>query len=228
MATRKTTTKKVSKSPAGNSSGRSRSVISSKEKTLSKFSKKKIYLAVAVLIAAVVIFLSKGFFVAAVVNGTPISRLSLIQDLEKQAGKKVLDGAITRMLILQEARKQNIVISAKEIDEEVKKLAENFKQQGQNLDDLLKAQGISKADLSEQIRLQKIVTSLAGKNIPVEEKEIDQYIEKNKDTLAQGQDANKLRANVKEQLKEGKLQQKIQELLQTLREKAKIYFFVNY
>ncbi len=41
----------------------------------------------------------KGQFIAATVNGSSISRWSLIQELEKQSGKSTLDTMITKKLI---------------------------------------------------------------------------------------------------------------------------------
>jgi len=121
------------------------------------------------LIALLVVFvlvatglLLKKELVVATVNGQPISRLTLIREMEKSSGKQVLEGLIGRTLILQEAKKQNASISQEEIDQEMEKIEENLKSQGQDLNQLLSFQGIAKTELEEQIRIQKLVEKLVG------------------------------------------------------------------
>jgi len=98
----------------------------------------------------------------ATVNGQPISRLTLIREMEKSSGKQVLEGLIGKTLILQEAKKQNIFVGKEDIDQEMAKIEENFKNQGQDLNQLLAFQGMTRADLEEQIQLQKTAEKLAG------------------------------------------------------------------
>lgn len=227
MATKKSAKKTVKKTL----SRTSRVVASAKESpknlTPKKLSRKKLYIIGAVIITAILLFVFKSLFVAALVNGSPISRLSVIQLLEKQAGKKALDSIVTKTLILQEAQKQNINVSQQDINSEMKKVEDNFKSQGQSFDDILKSQGLSRGDLEEQIKLQKIVTKMAG-NITVSDKDIDDYIEKNKESLSEATDQAKLKEDVKAQLMDQKTQEKIQSIVQNLQQKAKILYFVNF
>ena len=58
------------------------------------FNRKKIIL-IAALIAAISLgYLGKGLFVAALVNGMPISRLTVVKELEKQGGSQTLDNLV--------------------------------------------------------------------------------------------------------------------------------------
>ncbi|MGB9706823.1 MAG: SurA N-terminal domain-containing protein [Microgenomates group bacterium] len=106
-------------------------------------------------------YLLKNELVVATVNGQPISRFTLIRELEKNSGKQALESLIGKTLILQEAKRQNVSVGQQEIDQEMKKLEENFKSQGQDLEQLLAFQGMTKASLEEQIRLQKTAEKLA-------------------------------------------------------------------
>ena len=106
--------------------------------------------------------LLKKELVVATVNGQPIFRLTLIREMEKNSGKQVLEGLIGKTLILQEAKKQNVSIGQEEINQEMAKIEENFKNQGQDLNQLLAFQGMTRADLEEQIQLQKTAEKLAG------------------------------------------------------------------
>lgn len=143
----------------------------------------KIFIPLIVIILIVLAFVFKGVFVAALVNGQPISRLSLIKELEKQGGKQTLASLINQTLILQEAKKKNINISEKEVNEEVKKIEEDLKKQGQNLDTALLTQGMTRGDLIAQLKIRKLVEKLLADQIKVTDKEVADYVEKNKETF---------------------------------------------
>lgn len=174
---------------------------------------------IAVVLLAVLLFIFKDLFVAAFVNGQPVSRMAVTKELEKQGGKKVLDAIIIKTLILQEAKKKGITISQNDIDKQVKKIDESFKKQGQNIDQLLTMQGMTRQDLNDQIREQLILEKLLGDKVKVTDKEIENYMAKNKDS-------NK--DQVKQQLTQQKMQSAAQNLVEKLRKDAKITLFVKY
>ena len=117
-----------------------------------------------VLIAGL-LFLAKGLFVAAVVNGDPISRMSIVQELEKEQGKAALDWLVTKKLIFQEARRRKIVIDSKEVDTEIQKMEANMMAQGQSLDKALALQGISKSSFKDRIKISKIIQKIFEKDV---------------------------------------------------------------
>jgi len=188
----------------------------------------KISLIVGVIVVVGLLFYFKSLFVAAIVNGTPISRLALINDMDKQVGKRTLEAMITKMLIYQEAKKQNVTVSKKEIDSEVKKIEDSLSKQGQNLGQALSMQGMTKDDLIEQITLQKMIDKMLGKDIKVTDKEINDYIDQNKDTLGENINSKETKQQVAEQLKQKKLSEKVQSWLASLQQKAQISYFINY
>ena len=57
-----------------------------------------IVLCVGVVLGA--LYLGKAYFVAAVVDGKPITRIAVLGSLEKQDGKAVLDSLVEKELIL--------------------------------------------------------------------------------------------------------------------------------
>jgi len=189
-------------------------------------------LPVALLIGALLIggllYYFRSLFVVATVNGEPISRISMVQELEKQGGKQALNSIVTKTLVQQEARKQNVTVSQDEINAELKKIEDNLKKQGQNLEQVLQIQGLTKSGLEEQIRLQKLVEKMVGKEVKITDKEIDDYIEKNKASYPEGTDLKKERPTISEQLKQQKLSEKIQSWLEKLQKDAKIDYLVNY
>jgi len=193
-----------------------------------KMRKSFVILIIVILLIGALAFKFRSFFVAAIVNGRPISRLAVVKETEKQAGKQALDNLVRNTLIEQEAEKQHVTVSDKEINDEIKKVEANLSKQGQKIDQVLALQGLTRDDLRRLIRLDKLVSKMVGKSVTVSDKDIDAYIEKNKDTLPQGQTPEQLRASVSSQLRQQALSAKVQSWLANLQSKAKIKYFVQY
>lgn len=193
-----------------------------------KIRKAYVFLVLGVILFAALLFLFRSWFVAAVVNGQPVSRMSVIQEAEKQSGKQALETLVRNNLIEQEARKQNVTVSDKEIDDEIKKVEGQLAKQGQKIDQVLAMQGMDKSDLRGLIRLDKMVGKIVGKDIKVTDAEVDAYIEKNREALPEGQNEAELRASVKEQLNQQKLNEKVRTWLTDLQKRANIMYFVQY
>lgn len=182
---------------------------------------KRAKIIVIVLALAGLLFLVKSQVVVAIVNGRPIWRLTYVKTLEKMAGQQVLDNLVTNKLILQEAAKQNIKVSEEEIKAEIDKYKELMKQQGQDFDQILAAQGLTIKDVEESIKTNKLLDKLAG-TVEVTEAEIAEYIKANTEVLPKTASQTELKDSVKKQLEQQKLSTKIQELVTALQEKAKI------
>lgn len=193
-----------------------------------RISKSKFFIPLVVIIIAVVLFYSKGLFVVALVNGQPITRLEVIKELEKQGGKQTLSSLINQTLILQEAKKKNIEVPQEEIDKSAKQIEDSLKTQGQNLETALMAQGMIKKDFLMQLKLRSLVEKLLADQIKVTDKEVSDYIEKNKDTLPTDLKEDELKTGVREQLKQQKMASASQSWLANLTKSAKINYFVNY
>jgi len=186
----------------------------------------------AIIIAVVVIlgalaYVSRGFFIAALVDGSPISRWSVISRLEKSSGKNLLNSLITQKLIQNEAKAKNIIISNDEVNKEIEKIKEEIATQGGTIDEALASQGMSLEDLKLQIVLQKDLEKLLGDKAAVTDQEIAQYISENKIVLPVGQEATTTE-QVKNELKNQKVNQGADALIAELKSKAKINYFVNY
>ena len=181
-----------------------------------------------VVVLVVAAFLLKGLFVAALVNGQPISRLEVVSQLEKQGGKQALTSLVDQTLILQEAKKKKITVSQSEIDASLKQIEDSLKGQGQDLDTALAAQGMTKQDLLMQLKLRSLVEKLLADKIKISDKEIADYIETNKATLPTNLTGDELNKTVAEQLKQQKLGTASQSWLDELTKAAKINYFVNY
>src|SRR3989344_8106447 len=77
--------------------------------------KKFIIIAGVVLAIALGAFFARGLFIAAMVNGSPISRLSVVRELEKQSGKQTLKSLIDKKIIEGELDKQGVNVTQADI-----------------------------------------------------------------------------------------------------------------
>jgi foldase protein PrsA len=199
-----------------------------KSSVMSKFRQPKVFIGLIVVILTVGIFFLKGLFVAALVNGEPITRFTVLSELEKQGGKQALVSLVNQALILQEARKKNVQVTQAEIDAATKQIEDSLKSQGQSLDAALAAQGMARQDLVMQLKLRNLVEKLLADKIKVTDKEIADYITQNKDTFPAEMKEDEIKKSVSEQLKQQKMGSASQAWLEELSKNSKINYFVNY
>ena len=189
--------------------------------------KKVLYPAIIILIA-ILLALTKSLFVAAIVNGTPISRLAVVRQLEKQGGTEALNTFIERTLIFGEAKKQGVSVSKEVIDSQLTSIEELLKGQGLTLDEALEARGQTRSELTEQIRIQKTVEAILFQKINVSEEEIAAYFEENRELLEEGATLEDVKEDIRNQLSQQKLNAEYQNWIGELKAKAKIFYFVNF
>ena len=183
---------------------------------------------VVLAIVLVSLYYFKGFFVAAVVNGQPITRFAVIRTLEKTAGKTTLDGMVTEALIKQEAKKLNVLPTDAEIKTEVDKLTKQLKASGQDLNTLLSFQNMTLKDLEANIRLQKTVEKILANKVTVTQDEIDQYITANKDSIPTGTSQEEVAATAEQQVKSQKLGTEFQSWIEKVKTTSNINYLVKY
>ncbi|MBI2621338.1 MAG: SurA N-terminal domain-containing protein [Candidatus Levybacteria bacterium] len=185
-------------------------------------------LALLILIVVILLYLYKGLFVAAIVNGEPITRISVIKNLENQSGEAVLENLIIKKLILQEVRNKGVSATPSEIDSEIVKIEANLKSQGTTLDQALQRQSMTRNELRNEIGLQLSVQKLAGEDIKISDKEMGDYITQNKSLFPEGTTDEQKKTQARESLRQEKIQGKTQKLIEDLQKKAKIQKFVSY
>lgn len=188
---------------------------------------KIVILLAAIIVLCVLVYVFKGLFIAAVVDGSPISRLAVIQKLEKASGKNLLDSVIIEKLIQNEASAKKISVSEAEIDREIKRVEEQIASQGGTLEAALAGQGMNLNDFKKQVILQKEVEKLLADKTNVTDEEVAQYIKDNEISIPKGQEAV-INDQIKNELKSLKLNQEADALITALKSQAKIYYFVNY
>jgi parvulin-like peptidyl-prolyl isomerase len=194
--------------------------------------KPKISMKTAVIIGIIIIFgallfYCKGLFIAATVDGAPISRISVIRQLESESGKKALEDMIIKQLLNKAAREKGIKITSEDIDAEIQKIEEQVKAQGGTLDEMLSAQGMTRESVSEQIMLQKKIEKLLEDKVQVTDEEAEKLVADSKVTVPKGEE-EKFKTQAKEQIRVQKMNNELGAYIESLKTQAKIRYFVNY
>lgn len=201
-----------------------------KFKKLYKKDKRYKALSIVVVLGVVlllILYFGKSYIVVATVDGYPITRYSVVSELEKQGGQQVLDSLVTRALIINKASNEGVSVDQEDVDKEVKALEEQLSTQGLTLDQALEMQGQTKNDLFESIRVQMMVEKLLGGDIQVSDEEVSNYYSENKEFYADAS-FEEVSESIRQQLYQQQLSQKYQEWLETLRSEASIKYLLEY
>lgn len=180
------------------------------------------------LVLAVLGYLFKDWLVVAIVNGQPITRLAVVRQLEVSQGKQALENLIMETLIKQEAAKRQVTVPPEEVDQRIKELEASVQGQGQALDALLTAQGMTRADLVQQITMQKLVEKLSATDATVSAEAVKAELEKNKDSFPEAMSEADRTVAVREQLEQQQKSETFQTWLDELKKNAKIQYFKEY
>jgi foldase protein PrsA len=86
------------------------------------------------------------------VNGEDITEQQLVDELEAQQGRDMLDYLITKTLIQQEARTKKVSVSEAEAKEYVDHIAKQMEDQGQKFSDFLEQRGMTRQDVEQRYR----------------------------------------------------------------------------
>lgn len=188
-------------------------------------STKTLIVLLAILIIATLAYFLKNEIIVATVNGKPITRFALIKNLEKQGGSQILTSMTTEMLVRDALKKANVTVSQDEINTEMKTIEDSLTSQGQKLDDLLAAQGMTRADIEDQIKLSKQLEKLLADKVNVSDEEIQQYFDTNKASFGKDAKLEDVKEKIREQLHQQKLSTAQQDWLTELKKTSKINYY---
>jgi len=191
------------------------------------FQNRTIFFLTGLVAVAGLLYLSRGLIFAAMVNGSPITRLEVVKELEKSSGQQVLDNLVTKEIILQEMRKNNIVITDEDINSEIETIKKSIESQGTTLEQVLSEQGQTMDSLRENIKVQLGVEELFANDIAISDDEVSSYFEENKDYF-QDQELEAVEGQLREQLFNQKLSTKYREWLTEKKANSKVQYFVSY
>lgn len=186
-------------------------------------SSKKVYLIILIALILVLAVYKKSWFIAATVNGMPITNLELQTKLNAQFRTQTLNQMVNEKIILDEAHKRNALPQKQEIDAKIAELEKNVGGKD-TLDSLLSQQGQTRDTLNEQITVQLAITKMYQKEATVSADEVNKYIDTNKDQL-KATDSAKQQEEAASILQQQKLSQIFSQKFQELRQQAKIQIY---
>jgi foldase protein PrsA len=115
----------------------------------------------------------------ATVNGQPISRSTFDTRLEgSPMGRTVLQQLVQETLIEQYAKNNNITVTDAEVDARETQIKANFP--SGSWDEMLKARGLTEADVRSALREQLILDKALAKDITISPAQIQDYFNKNR------------------------------------------------
>lgn len=179
-----------------------------------------ILLAIGILLLAT---FKKSWFVAALVNGTPVTNLELQTKLNQQFKTQTLNQLINEKIIMSEASKSRAVPTEDEINKKITELEVSVGGK-ETLDSLLSQQGQTRVSLRDQIRVQLAITKLYEKEATVSAEEVAKFLAENSQSLRATESAQQEK-EAYDTIKNQKLSQIFSQKFQELRTKAKIQIF---
>ena len=194
---------------------------------LLNFKKSKTFYIILVALGILLLaFFKKPWFVAAVVNGMPITNLELQTKLNEQFRTQSLNQLVNEKIIMDEARKNAAIPNELEINNKLADLEKNVGGK-EALDTLLSQQGQTKISLRDQLRVQLAISKLYDlydKEASVSGDEVSKFIEQNKQLL-RATDSAQQEKEAYDSIKNQKLSQIFSQKFQELRTKANIKIF---
>lgn len=195
-------------------------------------SSRNFYIILVILGLLLLAVYKKNWFIAAMVNNTPVTNLELQMRLNQQYRTQTLNQLINEKIVLGEAAKNNVVVSDADINKKISEI-ETSVGGTDALNSLLTQQGQTRSTIRQQIKLQLTIEKLYVGEATVSAEEVTKFIETNKQSLPSygGKDqlsaseSAKLEKEAYDAVKNQKLSQIFSQKFQDLRGKAKIQIF---
>jgi len=187
--------------------------------------RRRLFLVLILLILlGLVLYQNRGKFIAAVVNGRPITRFELDGRMVARYGDATLEEMINEHLVKSEAQAKGVKTSPEEINS---RLEEFTKQIGENtkLEDFLTQRGFTLEEFKKQIELDILVKKLTAGSVNISDQELADFISKNRASLTATSEAD-LKNEALEILSSRKRNETFQKWFQELKNKAKVQKFI--
>lgn len=192
------------------------------------FKTKTAVIVLAILLVGGLAYYYKNLLVAATVNGSLISRWSILSQLEASSGKSVLDSIITKKLIEDEAKSKNITVSQEDVDTEIKAIEDRLVSQGGTLVAALEAEKMTMEKLREQITINKALQQLVADKLTVSDEDVEAYLKQMGGEIPKTVSEAEFKSQIKAQLQNQKFGTEAQSFIDSLRAQANIKYYVEY
>ena len=142
----------------------------------------RITVGLAALLMGTALAACSGGGAIATVNGQPISRSTFDNRLESSPmARNVLQQLVQETLIEQYAKNNNINVTDAELDARETQIKANFP--SGSWDEMLKARGLTEADVRSALREQLIIDKALAKEVKITPAQIEDYFKKNHATF---------------------------------------------
>lgn len=118
------------------------------------------------------------------VNGEAIARAEFVAEMERQAGRQVLQQMISQRIVQQEMKRQAVQVQESEIDSEMGRIKDQFPSV-EAFESALQSYGVTEADLRREISMSLGVKALGRLGVSVSDDEVKRYFEDNEESLGQ-------------------------------------------
>lgn len=193
-------------------------------KKFKPLNKKIISGALVVVAIALLTYKFGPWLVPSIVDGYPITRFELWSRLEKNYGAQTLDDTINEKLLDSAIAKSGVKIDQTKVNDQIKLLETQFSSQG-GLDQALTQRGLTRADLTKQIRAQIAVEEILADKITPTEAEIQKEFTDNMATTYKDKKFDDVKVQITNTLKQNKLRDAFLTWFADIKKNAKIKTF---
>ena len=172
-------------------------------------------LLIAIIFALLFVF-NKGLFLAGAINGKLVTTPAFYSKLTEASGEEVFDTIVRETLIKQEAVKNGVSATEKEVDEKIKDLEERFGGK-ENFQLALEQNKTRREELRSQLTIQVLIEKLLTDKIKVTSKELAKYKKENKEFIGDMSDKQ-----IEETVKSQKLNEAFTPWFEKVKDKANI------
>lgn len=181
--------------------------------------------AIFLIVAGLLILLSirKDLYLAAMVNGSPITNAEVLSRINKAYRTQMLNQMINEKIIMDEARKNKIIVTQSDINKKISEI-ETSVGGAQALDSMLAQQNQTRDSLKEQLLVQLTVEKMYATQSAVSADEVNKFITENKTALSATDSAGQEK-EAKDTLVQQKLGDVFRTKFQELKNQAKVQIF---
>ena len=184
---------------------------------------KRDYLALIIVGLAVLAFFNKGWFIAATVNGQPLTNLEVQKRLNSSYKESVVNQMVGEKILEQEGTKKGVVISQQDLNSRVE--ADEKSYGGKEVFEmLLSQQGLSREDYLTRVKALLLIERIYSAEIKPTDEEMKSFMEENA-SLPEATDEAKFKEFAATQLSQQKLSQVFSQKFSELRKSANIQIF---
>lgn len=168
----------------------------------------------------------RGQFLAGTVNSIPVTRFELNKKMAEKYGKQTFDEIVSERLLTQELKKNKIVVTDKEVQDEMAKIIKDYGSE-EAFKSALTQYGLTEAKAKESVRQSLSLKKLIEKTYKIEisDEAVKKYFADNK-KLFEGKKLEDVSANIKDTLYQQEVYAKTQEWFTGIRKSAKIVSFI--